>query len=481
MVTQKVAALTSVRAVAPRRIGRANAIYVASLAAAALLSGGAAIFGPASSLLIAGGLIFILSLVLDPTRTSAVCLTGIIVIGSVDPPRIAGVTVVNLALAACLAALLFQHFAATKKDRIMARPPVWFGLLIAVLVSSSSSPHNLSSLSTPLLTAAMTYLVIKREKATYILVALAAAGLMHASVGLYESISHSSFVYTGWKDAAAADVGGIRRAASFVGDPNYLALTLLCCGPGLIFVTRKLPPVCRMVWIPYGGALILTFSRGVLLGVSLCLLFYTVKKFSLLRKPVQLLSALLAMVLGIISFASTPVGQSLLTRFSTLDASTRSRSVLQAAALDLFQKNWLTGVGIGNLPEYLSPLAHALVPLNASGAKAFLPQTDPLNTYLLIGAEGGLLALALMVGVLIAAFVVSLNRSLDFASVILGVAVVATTLDLIQSPVVWCVFVVAINWRAYDACNATGPVMSAPARLNRSRVHPIGLQKNKTV
>lgn len=466
MVSLKVAALTSVDAAATRHIGgRTNAIYVAFLAAAALLAGGAAMYGPASSLLAAGALIFMLILALDPSRTSALCLVAVLVAGSVDPPRIGGVTVVNVALTACLVALLFQHLAA-KEDRIKARLPVWSALLIIVLVSSSSSPQNLSSLSTPLLTAAMTYMVIRREKGQQILVALATAGLIHASVGLYESISHSSLVYTGWKDAAAADVGGIRRAASFVGDPNYLALTLLCCAPGVLFVIRKLSVMWRMVWIPYSAALILTFSRGVLLGVFLCLLFYTIKRYSLFRRPVQLFSALLAIAVGIVGFAVTPVGQSLLTRFITLDASTRSRSLLQTAALDLYRDHWLTGVGIGNLPEYLSPLAHALVPLNASGGMAFLPQTDPLNTYLLVGAEGGVLALALMIGVIITAFVVSLNRCLVVASVVLGVAVVSATLDLIQPPVVWCVLVLAINWPSTNTLVVSSSIVPEPVKRN---------------
>lgn len=437
------------------------------LAAAAV--GATAIVNSMVPVLIAGALLFILALSLDATKTSAVCLSSVLILGSLEPPRIAGITVVNIGLAACFGALIFHHLSDKEVER-KTYPPVWTVLLLAVGLLSVSSLKNLSSFSTPILAAAVTFMIIRRGKAHQALAALAIAGLTHAFIGLYESSTHSSVAYTGWKDAVAADVGGVRRAASFIGDPNYLALTLLCCAPGLLHITRKLSKVWQFVlWVPFTLALLLTFSRGVLLGACISLMFFMVRKYSLLRRPIRLFGGLLLLLAGVAAFLTTPIGQSLLTRFSTLDASTRSRSALQSAAFELFQNNWLTGVGIGNLGQYLSPLANALVPLNALGVKAFLPQTDPLNTYLLVGAEGGIFALVLVVAVLIAAYTLSVQRKPDMAAVILGVAVVAATLDLVQPPIVWCFFVLSIKWQRFAAMNASDPSLNLRGMTSRSR------------
>lgn len=446
----------------------AKLLFSTVFALAATAAGATAVVNSMLPALIAGALLFLLALSLDATRTSAVCLSSVLILGSLEPPRIAGITVINIALAACFCALILHHILDKKVEKKI-NPPIWILLFLTAGLLSVSNLKNLSAFSTPLLAAAVTFVIIRRGKGHQALAALAIAGLSHAFIGLYESSTHSSVAYTGWKDAIAADVGGIRRAASFIGDPNYLALTLLCCAPGLVYVSRKLSKVRQFIlWVPFTLAILLTFSRGVLLGACVSLLFFLVGKYSLLRKPIQLFGGLLFLLAGLGAFLTTPIGQSLLRRFSTLDASTRSRSALQSAAFELFQNNWLTGVGIGNLGQYLSPLANALVPLNALGVKAFLPQTDPLNTYLLVGAEGGIFALVLVVGVLVAAYTLSVRRKPDMAAVILGVAVVAATLDLVQSPVVWCFFVLAIKWRGFEAMNASDPPLNLHSMTSRS-------------
>ncbi|QHK20168.1 hypothetical protein GU243_10970 [Pseudarthrobacter psychrotolerans] len=337
--------------------------------------------------------------------------------------------------------LAVSYFAAKSPDSKFGFP-VWTTALIVVLAVSSSNLTGLSAISTPILTASVIFFIAKERPATVLLI-LGATGLIHAGIGLVETLTHSSAIYTGWKDPAAADVGGVRRAASLVGDPNYLGLTLICCLPGVVKVVNNLqPPIKILIWISYAAALILTFSRGAFLGVAIVLCHFGMRRYSYLLKPSRVFGLASAVAACLFVLVGTPLGRTLIERFSGLDASTRSRSALQSATLELFQQNWLVGLGLGNLKEYLAPLAHSLVPLNATGFRAFLPQTDPLNTYLLVGAESGALGLVLVFSILFIAMRRAWNAPL-LAATVLGLAATAATLDLVQSPIVWCIMVLA--------------------------------------
>ncbi|APX02890.1 hypothetical protein BWQ92_15280 [Arthrobacter sp. QXT-31] len=199
------------------------------------------------------------------------------------------------------------------------------------------------------------------------------------------------------------------------------------------------------MWTVYGLSFVLTFSRGAFLGAVLAACFFASRKYSHLLRP----SRLAAIGLGALSIALllaySPVGQPLIERFSGVDASTRSRSILQAAAFEILKENWLSGLGIGNLQTHLAPLAHALVPLNAFGVSAFLPQTDPLNTYLLVGAEGGIVGLGLVIAIILAGIARTMRTALGVASTLVGISATAATLDLIQAPVMWCFIVLALH------------------------------------
>lgn len=419
-------------------------VYVSLLAVIAFTLGSAASAGITITLSAIAGVIFMGLMVRDAVSGSALAVTLVLFLGAVEPPRLAGVTVSNLGLAVC-AAVLASKYLGTRTPGREVGFPIWTVLLVAVLLVSSSNLGALSALSTPLLTA-LTVFFIQQRSPSAVMVVLGAVGIFHAGIGLIESLTHTSVIYTGWKDLTAADVNGIRRAASLVGDPNYLGLTLLCCTPGIAFLSSTWrPPVKFIVWATYVAAFVLTFSRGAFLGAAVALCFYSVRKYPQLLRPKRLLAIALAAAFAIALASYSPVGQSLLGRFTGLDASTRSRSVLQSAALELFQDHWLTGLGLGILSQHLAPLAQALVPLNASGVSAFLPQTDPLNTYLLIGAEGGILGLILASAAILTAVFRSAKSAPLIAAVVLGIAITAATLDLIQSPIVWCVMILAIN------------------------------------
>lgn len=415
-----------------------------TFAALAFAAGALSGLGLPTAIAFCGGTALIALLLKSPVAGASLAILVTLCIGAIEPPRVAGITVINMCLALCLAVLVLQANAGPVHNRVF-RWPIWSFMFGVVVLISPTDLSELSGLSTPLLTAAVAYVLLKKNTNSVLWV-LGLAGLFHAGIGLFESLTHASITYTGWKDQAAADVGGIRRAASTIGDPNYLGVTLLCAVPGVALITRnwrRIPQVA--VWTVYSLSFVLTFSRGAFIGAALAACFFACRKYSYLLRPSRLAAIGLGLLLAASLLAYSPIGQPLLDRFSGVDASTRSRSVLQSAALELFKENWLTGLGIGNLQSHLAPLAHALVPLNAFGASAFLPQTDPLNTYLLVGAEGGILALGLLVSLILAGIAGTLRTALGLASILVGISATAATLDLLQAPMIWCLMVLAIH------------------------------------
>lgn len=446
-------------------LDRVSPIYLA-FGVLAFGAGTVAGHGLPTAVAVCGGLVLLTLLLKNAVVGSAVVVLATLCIGAVEPPRVGGITLINVCLVVCLSVLVLHDAVGSSRSTVV-RWPIWSLLFGIVILISPTNPSSLSGLSTPLLTATVVYFMVKKNMVS-ILWILGIAGIFHAAIGFYESISHTSLIYTAWKDQTAADVGGIRRAASTIGDPNYLAVTLLCAAPGVAAIARKWELIPRLaVWTLYSSAFILTFSRGAFLGALIAASLYMCRKYSKIMRPSRLVGIVLGFSALALVLAFSPVGQPLIDRFSGVDASTRSRSVLQAAALELFQDNWLTGLGFGNLQSYLAPLAHALVPLNASGVSAFLPQTDPLNTYLLVGAEGGAVALLLVLTAVFVAVARTIRVAPGLASTVVGLSASAATLDLLQSPVVWCLMVLTVHfWKGRQ----NSPTVGASESLDDSLV-----------
>ena len=391
---------------------------------------------------------FVVLLTRAPAVGSGLIVLCVLLVGSVEAPRIFGVSITNIALSICIAVMAVQYLWVIREARHRVGLPVWSAIFALIIMSSANIGPALSSLSTPLLTGVLSLFLTKRNP-KLLLGILGVAGLVHAGVGIIETSTHWSLVYTTWKDASAADISGIRRAASTVGDPNYLALTLLCAAPGVVSVLRTRAPWLRFCVLGvYAAAFLLTFSRGAFLAALAAGAFYLVRTRRLPRRlgrTVLLSLTSAAVVAGIIL---SPFGQSFVDRFTNLDSSTRSRAIIQSAAFDFFQQHWLTGLGFGELSNHLAPLAQALVPLNAAGVHAFLPQSDPLNTYLLIGAEGGIMALVTVIALLGFSIIRSSRWGPLVAASIVGVGFTAATLDLVQLPIVWCLLTFAMQGRS---------------------------------
>lgn len=399
--------------------------------------------GPYFTFGIFGGVICVFFLLIKPTAVSAIILTLVVLAGGLDVPRLGGMSITNIALAVAISRLMVANSNAIR-NKVRIKFPLLTFLFVGVLFVSSTNSIGFSLLVTPLLAALLSLLLLRLDPKNILLV-FGVVGLVHSSIGLIESLSHSSVLYTSWKDESAADIFGIRRAASTVGDPNYLAATLICTLPGIVYLAQRQALLLRIL-IPtvYTAALMLTFSRGGIFACLAIIITYTIINRDKFAK-ISLFVAILTIFASLIVFlAFTDSGQQFLDRLIVSDASIRSRSVLQRASFGLFLENWVTGLGIGELPEYLEPTARSLVPINAAGNAAFLAQTDPLNSYLLIGAEGGVLALFIASLIIIRALKRSVLTRPSVTLTVFGVSVAAATLDLLQSPVVWCFFVFAL-------------------------------------
>ena len=431
------------------QITRESGRQVAGFLALALLAFGAGLgagLGVRVAAAICGTVVFGILLLRMPILAAGTALFGVLLLGSIEAPRLFGITITNVSLAVCIIVLATRHLWISRSKDVPLRLPFWTLVFVLMLLGGSNVSAVFSSLSTPLLVGFLS-LFLAKQAPRLLLSVLGIIGLVHAGVGLFESATHSSLVYTDWKDASAADISGIRRAASTVGDPNYLALTLLCAAPGVFSVVRRWKPMLR--YIALGGyvtAFVLTFSRGVFLAALAAAFIYFMLTRSGQRRIGRTVAFGLAGVAIVTVFVVSPLGQSFIDRFTSLDASSRQRAVIQAAAFELFQQNWITGLGFGELSTHLAPLAQALVPLNASGVRAFLPQSDPLNTYLLIGAEGGIAALIVVVGLLGYAAVRSYRKNPGLTATVVGLGIAGVTLDLVQLPVIWCLLTFSLHY-----------------------------------
>ncbi|MCM0615262.1 O-antigen ligase family protein [Paenarthrobacter sp. TYUT067] len=457
-----------------RESGRQAAGYL-GLGLLAFGAGLGASMGLQVAAAICGSVVFGVLLLRVPVLASGTVLFGVLMLGSIEAPRLLGITITNMSLAVCIVVLAARHLWISRSTDVPLRLPIWSLIFVLMLLGGSNVSAVFSSLSTPLLVGFLS-LFLAKQAPKVLLTVLGIAGLVHAGIGLFESATHSSLVYTDWKDASAADISGIRRAASTVGDPNYLALTLLCSAPGVFSMVGRWKPLLRYIALGgYVAAFVLTFSRGVFLAALAAVVIYLFLTRTGQKNVGRTVAFALIGAVVVAVFVLSPLGQSFIDRFTSLDASSRQRAVIQAAALELFQENWLAGLGFGELSTHLAPLAQALVPLNASGVRAFLPQSDPLNTYLLIGAEGGITALIVIVGLLGYAIARNHKKNPVLTGTIAGLGIAAITLDLVQLPLVWCLLTFSLH---YSSKHMHEPRQASPGQLlDESTTHVVNLSK----
>lgn len=186
------------------------------------------------------------------------------------------------------------------------------------------------------------------------------------------------------------------RPGYVVGDPNYFTLSAVLCIPLAFALMQERRPR----WLrPFAGtclvlmilAVTVAASRGGFLGLVTA--FFFVLWRSKQRARNFLVLACLIVPLSIVAPIS-PLARLVSPSRSDGEAK-NTRYVLWGAGLNMFQQNWLTGVGVGHFkslaPAYQEP-----------GQKKV--QAIAHNTYIQLAAELGVVGILLFLGVLVGAF-----------------------------------------------------------------------------
>lgn len=183
----------------------------------------------------------------------------------------------------------------------------------------------------------------KKELKTFLMIALL-SGLLVALFGIYQYLTGAP-MEEGWIDPVRGSEITV-RVYSFFGNPNVLAEYLLMLIPfaaALFFTAKK--PQAKLFYLVTACilalCLLLTFSRGGLLGLLVAAVFFILLKD---RKLIILL-----LIAALIGAAAMP--DVFLQRFSSIgdpqDTSTAYRLTVWKETLGMVKDYPLTGVGLG--------------------------------------------------------------------------------------------------------------------------------------
>lgn len=226
------------------------------------------------------------------------------------------------------------------------------------------------------------------------------------------------------------------RAAGPLGDANFYGQILVMMLPLAAYLAWSARDfVRRALWIGatlaiIGGVLV-TYSRGAMLALALMIALTLVA----LRVRITRVAIGTAIVVALLLIAPGNIGR----RFMTIealfpneaspveiDSSFEKRKLLTATAARMFDAHPLVGVGAGNyttfFPRYSNEVGSAFENYNPAGSVEHAH-----SLYLEIGAETGLLGLAVFFAIIVAAFAQLLFaravlRTPDGGRVILAVA-----------------------------------------------------------
>ncbi len=174
------------------------------------------------------------------------------------------------------------------------------------------------------------------------------------------------------------------RAFGLFPDPRMLAFFLGLISPIVLslFLYKKKPVLFGLYSLMF-VVLMLTFSRGGYLGVFfsiLAVIFLAWKDFSEKHKRVILSAAVLGLFVLII-FAGPVIGR-FISSFMLDDGSSLGRLQIWRGSWEIFLSNPLLGVGLGDYPRAVEPLAVYRTPITSH------------NLYLDIMSETGIFGLA---------------------------------------------------------------------------------------
>jgi O-antigen ligase len=338
--------------------------------------------------------------------------------------------------------LVLTAHALKKRDRrwgeaiLLLLPLMWASLAWAGGLGSSEAVSSLAFYTAIGLLAGWLYRTSRPAFERVLLVAI----VFHVVLAALETLRQQSIFYGSWKQSDAQTIGGILRVSSTPADPNYLALTLV------ILVMLAYPAIRRMtsslrvgLLLAVSAVLLLTFSRSLVLGIVVGLMYLM---FTTNRRSAVKITVAAGLSLTVLVMIAPNLGQVLLERAGSLtghsgsDASFSQRSFIQSAAFGLFGDRPIFGHGIGASSDLLYRFGASLVPPDAVGNLAFLPQSAVLNTYLLIGVELGVVGLVVFAIPGLIAWRRAKSDPIDRA-VLVCVGVILFTLDAINFAPTW--------------------------------------------
>jgi hypothetical protein len=410
-------------------------------------------------------------------RTVAALVALVVMAGAARIPSAGGIQVTSYLLLACAAIGLASRFL-LKADWPSSRPQpteiLLGGMLVVGLIglafigeNRSIADHGLVSMGQHfVMFLAVSCLPATRKNVKRVLCAILAGLSVQVLIALAELLRQRTFLYSEWKNPLAQTWHGLIRLASTPADPNYLALGLVAGLPLLlalpVVLNRRFGLVSRTFVVGAWVLVIsLTFSRAGYLGLFLA--FALLLLISDWRARVTYAVAALGSLVVAVLVAPSLVGAMAqrLASLATPDASTVYRTAGQRAALMAFEAHPLFGIGynvfVSAAPKYV---------LAVSGIA--VSELNALNSYLLVAAEGGFVALVLFVSAILSAVLllrppgwitperplVALAKSLSIAIIVF--AAISVTVDGIHSSLQWFLLGLAVLLRRVYLTSAGG-------------------------
>lgn len=262
--------------------------------------------------------------------------------------------------------------------------------------------------------------------------------IFHLVVAVLELLRGKTFYYSTWKNANATSIGSFIRVASTIGDPNYLALSLIILAISvrhLLTVTGISKSIYRRISNFALFAVLFTFSRAGILALLVIIMGRVLRRFRSAGFLLLLFSGG-SLVLPLLGFLipRMPFIEVYLTRFTSLlsgDASALSRLQLQTFGLKEIFQNPIFGVG----PDRFQLLSSSLF----SVSRPFNLQTEVLNTFMEFYLVGGIFA---FIGFLILLFSNRINNQFLHRVPtydLLALIIILSTLDTFKFPYLWVI------------------------------------------
>jgi O-antigen ligase len=286
-------------------------------------------------------------------------------------------------------------------------------LLIPAIVTSSGAGHWLAWIAVTIATGWLTFIVAREPRGpAFVAAMLTVTALVQGAIAIWEFKTKQQLNLYGASIGTASagnyffNYGQLTRASGTLPDPIGLGQVLALCLPMMVAFAASMRRwraaiVVLCVAAVAGLGLVLSLSRmSIIGGVAGVLVALPLLPGSARLRTLAGVSGVVALVVVLgLSFG----GGELRTRISSIFRPTAahvstaqgdlSRIRIWNAAIRTAGHNLETGVGVGNITSYLPRYG---IPVNAAA--------QAQDTYLQVFAEGGLLGLLALLGLIAASF-----------------------------------------------------------------------------